>query len=369
MLTATDSNTALFNRLEDTPLAQIDLLKSGEIMGLERELKRLNDLYGGKDRGVEFLYDRRSQIVGVLRGEDGQQAQILLHGANPISVLTEGNYELTYLSDLSQLNSDGSVQPEAPARGGLFACIPAFGGDAAGGAHGFGRISPWKVVASSDQPGTTEKDLSSLTLTLSKEEVPDSIDIGEWRENGFLFTQQHILRSDGFATFLTIENNGDKPFSVRPCFHSYYGTSDSYLFSIKDLDGLSFQSMIGDSTPDTQAERLEVATQFEPGTFSGDLSLLGYPGAKEIELLFRDVEQPLRLENRADNKVISVTLSGFSDIVAWNPFNAKGKNMADFKDGDHTKMFCVEPVTRGPIEISPGESQQFSQEITVKDLS
>jgi D-hexose-6-phosphate mutarotase len=71
---------------------------------------------------------------------------------------------------------------------------------------------------------------------------------------------------------------------------------------------------------------------------------------------------------------IVIEKAGFSDVVVWNPWDAKAKAFSDFGDEEYRVMVCIEPANAGvylagsSVEVQPGETWTASQSVHAEAL-
>ena len=60
-----------------------------------------------------------------------------------------------------------------------------------------------------------------------------------------------------------------------------------------------------------------------------------------------------------------VAMTGFSDIVVWNPGTTRGTALPDLGPGGWLRMLCVEAAQIGtPVHLEPGERWTGQQVLT-----
>jgi len=248
----------------------------------------------------------------------GTECTLSLHGATLTSWKVKGE-ELIFVSPKAILDGTKAI------RGGIPVCFPAFGPWPLGPQHGFARTSTWK------QEGEISTDESGdVSCVLVLEPGPHS---AAWPHSFSLSLKVHLSES-GLTLTLGVENkNPDKPFDFTTALHTYFKVPEVSLASIKGLQGLKFVDKTVEGTPTLEEARDEV-------TLSGwtDRVYLG-GGQREVNV------------NRgAGAGSITLTSTGLSDAVVWNPWPEKAEAMADL-GGEASKSFicveagqCVDPI-------------------------
>jgi len=210
-------------------------------------------------------------------------------------------------------------------RGGVPVCFPAFGSWPLGAQHGFARTSTWCLDGeiSTDQDGDV-----SCVLVLQPGTHSQA-----WPHSFILSLKVHLSESS-LTLALGVENkNTDQPFDFTTALHTYIRVPEVTSASIKGLRGLKFVDKTVEGTPTLEEARDEVVLQGWTDRV--------YLGGGEREVMV----------SRGDGAgALTLTSSGLSDTVVWNPWPEKGEAMADL-GGEASKHFicveagqCVEPV-------------------------
>jgi D-hexose-6-phosphate mutarotase len=73
-------------------------------------------------------------------------------------------------------------------------------------------------------------------------------------------------------------------------------------------------------------------------------------------------------------RAVVLKMTGFEDVVVWNPWIEKSKNTKDFGDEEYKEMVCLEAanaavhMSGGSIEVPAGGTWTGSQQIYVRPL-
>jgi len=274
-------------------------------------------------------------MVGSVKLErgSGTECTISLHGATLTSWKVKGE-ELIFVSPKAILDGTKAI------RGGVPVCFPAFGPWPLGPQHGFARTSTWQQDGeiSTDQAG----DVSCLLLL---QPGPHS---AAWPHSFLLSLKVHLSESCLTLTLGVENKNKDKPLDFTTALHTYIKVPDVTSASIKGLQGLKFVDKTIEGTPTLDEAREEV--MLEGWT---DRVYLG-GGQREV-----------RVSRGAGAGSLTLTSSGLSDTVVWNPWPEKAEAMADL-GGEASKYFiCVEAgQCVDPVQVGAGEKWTGSHKLT-----
>jgi glucose-6-phosphate 1-epimerase len=178
----------------------------------------------------------------------------------------------------------------------------------------------------------------SLQLT----ETPRSLDIWQHR-----FAADLVVTVGGasLTVALTITNTDRDPFVFTAALHTYLRVSDIRDVSIDGLGGTRYQESSGGAQHAQTDDTLRIAG--------------------EVDRIYFDMPRPLRV--RDGQRTTGVAMSGFSDVVIWNPGAERGAALADLEPGGYARFVCVEAAAIGtPIELARGEQWTGSQTLTAE---
>jgi D-hexose-6-phosphate mutarotase len=246
-------------------------------------------------------------------------AEIYLHGAHITGFQKNGEPPLLFMSGKSHF------APDKPIRGGVPICFPWFGPHDGDVAHGFVRITEWKLVKTSTAPDGT------VTLKFRLPEVPGRT---AWRN---LRTEFVVTVSDKLTMELIATNDSSTAMGIENCLHTYFHVGDIGGVTIRGLKGAQFL----DKT-DNSAEKLET-----------DDAL---PIVAETNRVYHDTPGAMEIVDATFRRTIRVEKSGSQDTVIWNPWTTQ--IMPDFDPVEHKHMVCVEcgNVGRNKIALAPGKT-------------
>ena len=261
------------------------------------------------------------------------QAEVYLNGAHVTSWTPAGGSPVLWLSEFSRFAAG------RPIRGGVPICFPWFGAfptDAAAPAHGFARLSEWRLLEAHEAG-----DDVALTFGLTDSAATRG-SAWPWRfEARYTVTIGATL---GLA--LAVTNLDDAPVSFEEAFHTYLAVPDIRAVEVTGFEGLEFLDRLAD--PEAQA------AEGHPVTLE-----------KETDRIYLGTDNEA-LVSDSTGRTVSIATEGSASRIIWNPWLAKAEAMADFGDDEWTGMLCIETanVRDDRITLLPGESHTMTAEIT-----
>lgn len=220
------------------------------------------------------------------------------------------------------------LEPGHAIRGGIPVCWPWFGEGRREGmtpSHGFVRTTPWELVDRVDEPDavTFVHRITSEVATSAHFPHPYAVE----------------LRSRFGATLevsLTTTNTGTSEFDYEEALHAYLAVGDVREVEIVGLDGITFFDKV------TGSERVQ----------EGTLVLSG-----ETDSVYR-TSGPVTLRDPLLGRRLEVSAEGTSDVVVWNPWQVKAREVKDIGDDDWQHFVCVEAgnVLEDAVTLRAGES-------------
>ena len=80
------------------------------------------------------------------------------------------------------------------------------------------------------------------------------------------------------------------------------------------------------------------------------------------------LRRPAPLEVRERSGRTRVAMTGFTDVVVWNPGEERAAALTDLEPGGWLRMLCVEAAAIGtPVRLEPGERWTGQQTLTRSD--
>jgi glucose-6-phosphate 1-epimerase len=252
-------------------------------------------------------------------------AEIHSHGAHVTSWRPSSGDERLFLSSRSRFDGGAAI------RGGIPVIFPQFALLGPLQKHGFARTSEWSIVASSASEATLRLRDSPATLSV-------------W-PHPFVAELTVRLGAASIDVALSVVNSGRAPFEFTAALHSYIRVDDVRGVRVRGLDGLRYR--------DSAAANRE-GTERAP-----ELAIEG-----EVDRIYFDAADPI--EVREAGRVTRAIITGFRDVVIWNPGPGADTTMPDMEPGGYSRMLCVEAAAIGtPLHLEPGARWSGAQTLAV----
>jgi glucose-6-phosphate 1-epimerase len=127
-----------------------------------------------------------------------------------------------------------------------------------------------------------------------------------------------------------------QPARFTAALHSYLRVADVGRAVVRGLRGASY---------DSRAEGSEGGVQE-----TDEVRVVG-----ELDRVYLNVAGPLTLEDGPAR--LTLSQRGFTDVVLWNPGEAKAGQLSDLGPDEYRNMLCVEAASVGTaVALEPGES-------------
>lgn len=242
--------------------------------------------------------------------------------------------------DLLFVSDKAYYQQGKAIKGGIPVCWPWFGPDPENRgrpAHGFVRNRQWQVSGSESLADGSTKIILSITdneATRALWPHPFRLDI-------------EITVGDTLRVELVTHNTGKHSITISQALHSYFRVGDITRASVLGLDGINYLDKASDSARKTQ---------------SGPLTI-----SSEVDRIYTDTSGELSIDDAALERKITITSSGCSTTVVWNPWVEIAASMADLDDDDYLQMLCVETANAGPetVTIAAGDCYRLTAEYSI----
>lgn len=206
-------------------------------------------------------------------------------------------------------------------------------GDGTLPSHGFARISHWDVLSTSV---SNEGDVS-ICLGLSDTEVSRNL----W-PHMFSVELSVVLGRTLRMSFRCV-NTGDQPFEFQMAYHTYFNVGEIASASVSGLQGLEYLDNTNNRARSSQKE-----------------SHLCF--SHEVDRIYREAPDLVTIECPARSLSIRVHKHRLSEVVVWNPWINRCRQIADLEDADYQHLLCVETGSVvNPVVIAPRESWEGEQ--------
>jgi glucose-6-phosphate 1-epimerase len=135
---------------------------------------------------------------------------------------------------------------------------------------------------------------------------------------------------------LEVTNTGDTPFSFTAALHTYLKVREVEALRIEGLRGLDYRD---------SADEGRIKKESSVGVLIEDETDRIYHGT------------PPTLLVREDHRAMGIHAENFPDVVIWNPWEEKCRQLADMPADGFRRMLCVEAAAvRQPVELAAGAS-------------
>lgn len=274
------------------------------------------------------LSDFQGQPALSLRAPCGARAVILLHGGHLVSWVPAGGEEQLYLSTTTRYGNGASV------RGGVPVIFPQFNERGPLPRHGLVRTRSWEATESVVRSGHA---IGVLRVG------DDDSTRGHWNQ-GFELELTVSIGGPTLEIELAVTNTGNTPFDFQAALHTYLRCNDALKIQIEGLQHVDYFD----------------AVRNEQGRQWGDVVSVVGP----LDRVYREVHGPLTL--RELGRKTRIGMSGFEDVVVWNPGAEGNAKMSDMPPGDWQQMICVEAARiETPLRLAPGQDWAGMQSLTV----
>jgi glucose-6-phosphate 1-epimerase len=263
-----------------------------------------------------------------LRAPDGAQATVLLHGAHLVSWIPAGGEEQLYLSPTAQYGLGAAV------RGGIPVVFPQFNVRGPLPKHGLVRSRSWTATESTVRGG----------LAIGVLRITDDIATRVHWPHGFEAELTVVVGGASLEVELAVVNTGETAFDFTAALHTYLRCNEVLKVQLEGLQERPYEDFLNKTE----------------GQQWGDV--LTFVGA--IDRIYHGATAPLTL--RELGRRTRIAMSGFEDVVVWNPGDDGVQQLADMPDADWRRMLCVEAARIGePVHLAPGEEWTGMQTLSV----
>jgi len=263
---------------------------------------------------------------------DGACVSLYTHGAQVTSWKPASGEERLFLSSRS------TFAPNAAIRGGVPIIFPQFASLGPLPKHGFARVQEWGLL----RAGRTRKGQGEAQLRLTASDETRA----RWNH---AFQSTFVVTVEGMSLSLALSvlNTDTAPFEFTAALHTYLLVDDVREASVRGLQGVSYRdAAAGNAQGRQEDEALEAGA-----------------GGDELDRIYFGVPAPL--EVRDARRRTRVAMTGFTDVVVWNPGQDRAATLGDLEPGGWLRMLCVEAAAIGtPVRLEPGERWTGQQALT-----
>ena len=263
---------------------------------------------------------------------DGACVEFYTHGAHVASWKPASGEERLFLSRRS------TFAPNAAIRGGVPIIFPQFASMGPLPKHGFARVHEWELL----RAGRTRKGQGEAQLRLTTSEQTRA----RWNH---AFEATFVAGAQGMSLSLALSVlNGDtEPFEFTAALHTYLLVDDVREATVRGLQGVSYRDAAAGNVQGRQAEE----------------DLAAGAGGAELDRIYFGVPAPLEVRDALRRTRVAMT--GFTDVVVWNPGQERAATLTDLEPGGWMRMLCVEAAAIGtPVRLEPGERWTGQQTLT-----
>ena len=259
---------------------------------------------------------------------DGARARVNVHGAHVTSWIPAGDTERLFVSADSAFTGDKAI------RGGVPVIFPQFANVGPLPKHGFARTAEWTLIDAKSGRG----DPPYARLRFTDSEATRAL----WPHSFVAELTVSVLGPSLDMEFV-VRNTGEAPFEFTGALHTYLRVDAPHTL-VRGLHGLTYQDSTADGALRTESDR--------------DVAIRG-----EINRIYLDATGPVQVVE--PRRSMRVTMSGYRDVVLWNPGPGSEANLGDMESGGAARMVCVEAAAvAAPIVVAPGEEWTGAQLLT-----
>jgi D-hexose-6-phosphate mutarotase len=203
--------------------------------------------------------------------------------------------------------------------------------------HGFVRTAPWDLVEVTGDDAET-----AVVYRITSDQATSP----HWPHP--YATELRVRFGASLEVSLTTTNTGTGAFDYEEALHAYLVVGDIHRARIEGLDGKSFLDKV------TGTNRVQ----------QGDLALAG-----ETDAVFH-TSDPVTLHDPAFGRRLVVSTEGAADVVVWNPWADKAKEVPDIGDDDWERFVCIEGANafENAVALAPGQSHTTTYRVEVQPL-
>jgi len=218
--------------------------------------------------------------------------------------------------------------PGKAIRGGIPLCFPQFGNGKIQ-AHGFARNTLWEVA----EVEVTKEEPAVVRLDLQLKDNKSTSDI--WPHN--FIAKLSIRLSTKLTVVFSVANTGKEEFDFQLALHTYYSVSDIQNISVTGLKDSVYIDKVKDGAKDKENR--------QAATFS-----------EEVDRVYTDVKDNVDIFDKERERTLHLERNNLPDVVLWNPWIEKARNLGDLGEDAYPKFVCVEVGhIDKPVVLAPGQ--------------
>jgi len=227
---------------------------------------------------------------------------------------------------------------EKAIRGGIPICFPQFANGKLQ-AHGFARNSLWEVA----EAEVTKEEPVAVRLVLQLKENKYTSDI--WPHN--FVAKLSITLSTKLELSFSVTNTGKDEFDFQLALHTYFKVSDISNVSVTGLKDTVYIDKVKNDAAEKETR--------EAATISG-----------EVDRMYNDVKDTVELHDKGRDHKVRLERNNLPDVVLWNPWNEKARNLSDLGEEAFPKFVCVEVgKIEKPVVLAPGKDWSSTHVLSV----
>ncbi|WP_370980617.1 D-hexose-6-phosphate mutarotase [Agaribacterium sp. ZY112] len=259
----------------------------------------------------------------------------LQHGSDSLRIYEQGAHISSWRCDKQEqlfLSKHSAFSKGKAIRGGVPVIFPQFAALGQGPRHGILRTAQWQL----EQQNSDSLKFVCRSTKQTQEQWP-----GDFEAH---FCAQ--LGERNLSMQLDIINTGQQSFEFAAALHTYLQLEDVRKVQLNGLKGSSYWD---------NGQDFSIRQQEQQETLRVN---------NAIDRMYFDVQTPLRLSEANQHR--EITMSGFSEVVVWNPWAEDTAKLADMADDEYLNMLCVEAaVVDKPVCLQAGEQWQGQQKISL----
>lgn len=241
-------------------------------------------------------------------------------GAHLLDYTPVGGLPMLFLSAHTHLTPGKAI------RGGIPVIFPWFGartGHPSSPMHGIVRTRLWNLVE------TIVPEHGPATVRFSFDSDAETLEL--W-PHPFQLSLEFVL---GAALDIRweVKNTGSTPFTFEQALHPYFPVKNIHQTSVSGLQGALF---------------VDKTDAFQRKTDAADTVVF----SKETDRLYLHTTSDCIVEDPASGRTLTISKTGSSSSVTWNPWIAKAASLEDLGNDEWRSFVCVEQANAAEDAIT-----------------